>query len=39
VAQKLLYTRYNNNARKDKFKAIEEKKETYYNIRKEHITE
>ena len=38
-AQKLLYTRYNNKVRQDKFKANEENKEKYNKIRKDHITE
>lgn len=37
-AQRLLYTRYNNKVRQDKFKANEENKEKYNKIRKEHIT-
>ena len=39
AAQKLLYTRYNNKVRQDKFKANEENKEKYNKIRKDHITE
>jgi hypothetical protein len=37
--QKLLYTRYNNKVRQDKFKANEANKEKYNDIRKEHIKE
>jgi hypothetical protein len=36
-AQKTLYTRYNNKVRQDKFKAKEENKIKYNDIRKEHI--
>jgi hypothetical protein len=37
--QRLLYTRYNNKVRQDKFKANEDNKNKYNKIRKEYITE
>ena len=37
AAQKILYTRYGNKARQDKFKANEENKKIYNEKRKEHI--
>ncbi len=37
--QRLLYTRYNNKVRQDKFKANDNNKEKYNKIRKEYITE
>ena len=37
--QKLLYTRYSNKVRQDKFKAKEANKTKYNEIRKEHIKE
>ena len=37
--QKILYTRYNNKVRQDKFKANEVNKTKYNDIRKEHIKE
>ncbi len=36
-AQRILYTRYNNKVRQDKFKANEENKQKYNVKRKEHI--
>ncbi len=37
--QRKLYTRYNNKVRQDKFKAKEENKERYNEIRNKHIKE